>query len=893
MISGGALTFITTANATYTQVTSDDSIQDVSTAEEKSCEASDTVGGNYTDTIANCSTVSTKCYYDRTDTSKTCKITTCTTCDTGYTTNGTNVLDKKCGFTVPRTTCVSPSCEATTTYGEWYTYQQGYESRTVTTQQTNCVTTQTTEYRCESGYDGTANCQLDLNQGGIQCSGCTKTESSCLTCPTGYANFSQTICMNNESDLSVYCHKDCSVPCDTIGQNQCTTIAHKSSCSYNTNESQSGVQFYGSNVCQKSATDDTHLVAKKCTVNLTCTDGYSVVDNNTLNPYCTENIYTVTVNMNRQLLLDGSDPGLNISPTTFYYKYFTDAYYETKNGSQLSNLINKLTITYETANYDFLGLYNQGQEKLVDAAGNFVSPGENIAKLYQRSYNTTLYPEITAKDFTVSFDQNGGTGDTADFTYTFSKTIANNAYCTYPGTNYETINKCTIPTKADHVFTGYYKNNEQYYNKTCSLATTDPIICNHSGNLSLVAKWDACTACSAGTGATCSMSVVNNACTYTTSCKTGYNTIQNNGKYNPSCTANEYTVKYLSNCNGATATGTMDEITHTYDAPKNLTSNGFTCGTKKFLGWSTSSTATSATYTNGQSVSNLTSTSGGTVKLYAVWKPCTACSPSNGATCNLTAPLGVCTYETGCETGYHGITNPEKYNPSCTINSYTIVYHGNGNTGGEMSQSDRTYGDGKKLTANAFTKTGYSFTGWNTQQNGTGTTYSDKWSGNLTDKNNVTINLYAQWTANEYTVTYSCGDGTTGSPEITTPDKIKYNATYTVKGMGTCAKSGSTFNGWKIKGTTTIKQPGNEFTWKYTENIEMIVEWKQCPAGYWCPDPTTENKCPLASTSNPGATKKTDCFLQGGSSKICSIVNGTKKCYPLPNGVQAFYSGVQ
>ena len=40
----------------------------------------------------------------------------------------------------------------------------------------------------------------------------------------------------------------------------------------------------------------------------------------------------------------------------------------------------------------------------------------------------------------------------------------------------------------------------------------------------------------------------------------------------------------------------------------------------KFKGWSTSQTATSATYTNQQTVKNLTATNGGTVTLYAVWE---------------------------------------------------------------------------------------------------------------------------------------------------------------------------------------------------------------------------------------------------------------------------------
>lgn len=84
--------------------------------------------------------------------------------------------------------------------------------------------------------------------------------------------------------------------------------------------------------------------------------------------------------------------------------------------------------------------------------------------------------------------------------------------------------------------------------------------------------------------------------------------------------ANTYTVVYDGN--GAT-NGTMGNSNHTYDIKKALNTNVYTKTGYTFLGWSTSSTATTATYTDGQSVSNLTSTNGGTVTLYAVWKAVT------------------------------------------------------------------------------------------------------------------------------------------------------------------------------------------------------------------------------------------------------------------------------
>ena len=65
----------------------------------------------------------------------------------------------------------------------------------------------------------------------------------------------------------------------------------------------------------------------------------------------------------------------------------------------------------------------------------------------------------------------------------------------------------------------------------------------------------------------------------------------------------------------------MSNSVHYYGYSKKLNANTFSRIGYEFLGWSTSSTATTATYTDQKSVSNLTSTNGGTVNLFAVWKP--------------------------------------------------------------------------------------------------------------------------------------------------------------------------------------------------------------------------------------------------------------------------------
>ena len=70
----------------------------------------------------------------------------------------------------------------------------------------------------------------------------------------------------------------------------------------------------------------------------------------------------------------------------------------------------------------------------------------------------------------------------------------------------------------------------------------------------------------------------------------------------------------------------------------------------------------------------------------------------------------------------------------------TVSFDANGGAG-SMSSMTFGKGDSKYLTANKFTRTGYTFVGWNTKADGTGTSYSDKQS--ITPTENLT--LYAQW----------------------------------------------------------------------------------------------------------------------------------------------------
>ena len=110
-----------------------------------------------------------------------------------------------------------------------------------------------------------------------------------------------------------------------------------------------------------------------------------------------------------------------------------------------------------------------------------------------------------------------------------------------------------------------------------------------------------------------------------------------------------------------------------------------------------------------------------------------------------------------------------------------------------MADLAMTYAIAKNLTTNSFTKTGYTFTGWNTKADGTGTNYSDKQSvNNLTNVNNGTITLFAKWEENTYFIIIDKQDGTIPST-ITTA----YKTATTIENP---SKTGYTFTGWTITG---------------------------------------------------------------------------------------------
>ncbi len=158
-------------------------------------------------------------------------------------------------------------------------------------------------------------------------------------------------------------------------------------------------------------------------------------------------------------------------------------------------------------------------------------------------------------------------------------------------------------------------------------------------------------------------------------------------------------------------------------------------------------------------------------------------------------------------------------------NNYKVRYSGNGATSGTMTDSSHVYDTSKVLTRNAYARTGYTFTGWNTKSDGKGTAYADGASvKNLTANKDVVVTLYAQWKANSYTLTYDA-DGGTVSPSS---KKLGYNEAYGT--LPTPVRKGYRFEGWytattggtKVSSTTKMGTKDTTVYARWTDNTLTI-----------------------------------------------------------------------
>ena len=487
--------------------------------------------------------------------------------------------------------------------------------------------------------------------------------------------------------------------------------------------------------------------------NLTSTNGATV----TLYAQWTANTYTV------DYLGNGSTGGTTAdSPHTY-------------------DLASNLTTNgYTRTGHSFLGWSTSSSATTADYAD-----GQSVTNLTAAPGGVvTFYAVWSANTYQVTFNANGGSGSMAaqNIVYGQSAALTSNGY-----------------TKTGHTFTGWATSQANADAGTVAYANGGNFTMNTTG-ATIYAVWSINSYtitfnANGGTGGWSESRVYNSALTAPAVTRTGYTFTSwspavpatvpaANSTYTAQWTANTYTVTY--NGNGADG-GSTANSSHTYDAAKNLTANGYTKTGYTFAGWNTAADGSGTAYTNSQSVTNLTSVNGATVTLYARW----------------------------------------------TANTYTVAYDGNGSTGGSTADSAHTYDTAKNLTANGYSKTGYTFAGWNTGANGSGTSYTNGQSvTNLSAVNGATVTLYAQWTANTYTVTYD-GNGATGGSTANSSHTYDTAKNLTANGY---TKTGHSFEGWAMSSggaaVYTDAQSVTNLTAVNGATVTLYAVWEPLPADY-------------------------------------------------------------
>ena len=124
---------------------------------------------------------------------------------------------------------------------------------------------------------------------------------------------------------------------------------------------------------------------------------------------------------------------------------------------------------------------------------------------------------------------------------------------------------------------------------------------------------------------------------------------------------------------------------------------------------------------------------------------------------------------------------------------YMVKYDANGGEG-DMLKSVHEIGVSSNLIPNAFTKEGYTFSGWKTSIEGSIALYSDTAKICNIAKSGETITLYAHWTPNPYTVTF---DVAGGDPLSTTTHSVTFDDKYSKNGsLPKPTRTGYDFLGW-------------------------------------------------------------------------------------------------
>ena len=243
--------------------------------------------------------------------------------------------------------------------------------------------------------------------------------------------------------------------------------------------------------------------------------------------------------------------------------------------------------------------------------------------------------------------------------------------------------------------------------------------------------------------------------------------------------------------------GTMADQVFVFDEAQLLRHNAFTRDGYNFTGWNTEAAGSGTSYSDRQNVSDLTTTVGATVTLYAQWKAITVTPPDNP-------------------------DNPDNPDTPITPDTYTVCFKANG---GEGKMADQVFkvGEEKKLSKCTFTRYNKAFGCWRVQGDPF-STYSDEQT--VCDLTNAgdTITLYVDWATiivvNTNRIYFNANGGEGTMNDMAVP----YNETRNISAC-TFTRMGYDFTGWNTKadGSGTSYASGQSIT--PTQAMTLYAQW--------------------------------------------------------------------
>ena len=218
-----------------------------------------------------------------------------------------------------------------------------------------------------------------------------------------------------------------------------------------------------------------------------------------------------------------------------------------------------------------------------------------------------------------------------------------------------------------------------------------------------------------------------------------------------------------------------------------------------------------------------------------------------------------------------GSANVTLYAQWTALPTYTVTYNGNGNTAGTAPVDSNSYMQGQTVTTRSMgslAKTGYSFTGWNTQTTGAGIGYA---AGATFAMGTANVTLYAQWTLiPTYAVTYD-GNGNTAGAAPADNNHYTVGQSVTVLGnTGNLSKTSYTFVGWNTQ--------ANGIGIGYAAGVSFVIGSGNVTLyAQWTADPTyavTYN-----GNTNTGGTPPVDAnnYLSGSTVAVLGNTGGLVK----------------